>query len=93
MGFGSFYKRYGIDKKKQEGEAETVDLEKCKARVKELAGVIQEYDPVDVYNLDETSLFYDGWNANYYTINDTTIVEKSVCRKLHLSCAQVALAT
>ena len=61
--FRRFIKKYEIMLVRQVGDAATVNLDEHKARIKELSKILQEYNEHDVYNFDETSLFYNEWNS------------------------------
>ena len=54
-----FKKRYNIKKYKQSGEAGSADLSpETLARIEELQIVCKEFAPKDIYNADETGLFW-----------------------------------
>ena len=64
-----FKDRNGIRKRKQYGEAASVNTEGAEDRMIELWEIVAPYPPKDVYNMDETGLF---WKATL----DTTLATK-----------------
>ena len=65
-----FKSRNNIHKRKQHGEAASVNMEGAEDRMLELRAIVAPYPPNDVYNMDETGLF---WKA----IPDTTLATKA----------------
>jgi len=65
-----FKSRNGIRKRKQYGEAASVNIEGAKDRIIELRAIVAPYPLKDIYNMDKTGLF---WKA----ILDTTLATKS----------------
>ena len=65
-----FKSRSNIHKRKQHGEAASVNMEGAKDRMIELQAIIAPYPPKDVFNMDETGLF---WKA----IPDTTLATEA----------------
>ena len=65
-----FKSRNGIRKRKQHGEAASVNMEGAEDRMLELRAIVAPYPPNDVYNMDETGLF---WKA----ILDTTLATEA----------------
>ena len=53
-----FKTRRGIKRKLYEGEADSADMTKVEAGRSELQRVLKGYHPDDIFNLDETGLFY-----------------------------------
>ena len=53
---------------KQVGDAPTVDLSKHEKEIVELQKIVAMYELQDVYNLDETGLYYNGFEKYFYTI-------------------------
>ena len=64
-----FKSRNGIRKRKQYGEAASVNIEGAEDRIIELRAIVTSYPLKDVYNIDETGLF---WKATL----DTTLATK-----------------
>ena len=60
-----FKSRNGIRKRKQHGEAVLVNMEGAEDRMIELCAIVVPYPLKDVYNMDETGLF---WKATLDTI-------------------------
>jgi hypothetical protein len=81
-----FKRRHQIKKYRRSGEAGEVDIEVSHERHEhsgELCDIIKSYSPKDLYNMDETGLF---WKA----LPDTTLVERQAGRKkdnAHISLA------
>jgi DDE superfamily endonuclease/Tc5 transposase DNA-binding domain len=65
-----FKSRNGIRKRKQHGEAASVNMEGAEDRMIELRAIVAPYPSKDVYNMDETGLF---WKAT----PDTTLATES----------------
>ena len=61
----------GIHKKKQHSEAALADMEGAEDHMVELQEIVKPYPLKDVYNIDETGLF---WKA----IPDTTLATKAL---------------
>lgn len=53
-----FKSRRGIKRKLYEGEADSADMTAVQTGREDLQRVLQDYDPEDIFNLDETGLFY-----------------------------------
>lgn len=53
-----FKSRRGIKRKLYEGEADSADMTAVQSGRQDLQRVLQDYDPEDIFNLDETGLFY-----------------------------------
>jgi hypothetical protein len=53
-----FYARYNIKCKELEGEAGSVDESTIQEWFSKVSNMIEDYEDKDVYNLDETGLFY-----------------------------------
>lgn len=53
-----FKSRRGIKRKLYEGEADSADMTAVQSGRQDLQRVLRDYDPEDIYNLDETGLFY-----------------------------------
>jgi hypothetical protein len=54
----NFKERYGIKKRVKHGEAASVDVEKAAKEMLEIAKVTETYRPCDIYNCDETGVFW-----------------------------------
>ena len=65
-----FKSRNNIRKRKQHGEAASVNMEGAEDRMIELRAIVAPYPPKDVFNMDETGLF---WKA----IPDTILATKA----------------
>ena len=65
-----FKSHNNIRKRKQHGEAALVNTEGAEDRMIELQEIVAPYPPKDVYNMDETGLF---WRAT----PDTTLATKA----------------
>ena len=83
--FFRFKKRNALKRKKQVGDAPTVNLNEHAERIIELRGIIAQYLPEHVFNFDETSLYYNGWNTHYYTIDDMDVAKKKCKNKVTLA--------
>jgi hypothetical protein len=66
-----FKSRNGIYKRKQYSEAALANMDKAEDRMVELQVIIKPYSLKDVYNMDETGLF---WKA----ILDTILATKAL---------------
>jgi hypothetical protein len=53
-----FKKRAGLSSRVTHGEAASAPLDTLPAARAQLQGILAQYDPADVYNADETALFY-----------------------------------
>ncbi len=54
-------KRFGINCRQQHGEKDSADVEGAKKWLEEkLPDLLQEYSPEDIFNADETGLYYRG---------------------------------
>lgn len=53
-----FKERYGIKKQIRHGEAGSVDKETIEAQLEELRIVLDSYDNEDIYNMDESALYW-----------------------------------
>lgn len=53
-----FKSRRGIKRKLYEGEADSADMTAVQSGRQDLQRVLRDYDTEDIYNLDETGLFY-----------------------------------
>ncbi|XP_062578214.1 tigger transposable element-derived protein 6-like [Saccostrea cucullata] len=53
-----FKGRRGIKRKLYQGEADSADMTAVQTGREDLQHVLQDYDPEDIFNLDETGLFY-----------------------------------
>jgi hypothetical protein len=53
-----FKARHGIKSYQLHEEAGSVNLEEIRQQQEELQNLLEEYDPRDVFNMDETGLFY-----------------------------------
>lgn len=53
-----FKSRRGIKRKLYEGEADSAVMTAVQSGRQDIQCVLREYDPEDIYNLDETGLFY-----------------------------------
>ncbi|XP_051162414.1 tigger transposable element-derived protein 4-like [Leptopilina boulardi] len=56
--FQGFKRRHDIVFKKLSGESKSVDVSVCNQWTKDLPNLLREYDPEDIYNADETGLFF-----------------------------------
>lgn len=54
----SFKKRHGIDQKQRFGESGDVDMELVESARPGIREILDQYSLSDIYNMDETSLFY-----------------------------------
>ena len=54
----NFKRRHGIKQRKMHGEAGSVDTSNLDSERKILADIIEEYEPRDVFNMDETGLLF-----------------------------------
>ena len=50
--------RFDISSKNLNGEGSLIDPQFVTSELKKLNSILATYDPRDVYNLDETALFY-----------------------------------
>jgi predicted DNA-binding protein YlxM (UPF0122 family) len=67
-----FRKRHGIQYRTICGESAAVDLTTVNEWKKRLSTIIDKYDPNDIYNADETGLFYKALpNRSLVTAKDT----------------------
>ena len=53
-----FKSRRGMKRKLYKGEADSADMTAVQTGREDLQRVLQDYDPEDIFNLDETGLFY-----------------------------------
>ncbi|XP_043469542.1 tigger transposable element-derived protein 4-like [Leptopilina heterotoma] len=56
--FEGFKRRHDIVFKTLSGESKSVDVRVCNQWTKDLPNLLTEYDPEDIYNADETGLFF-----------------------------------
>jgi hypothetical protein len=56
-----FKKRHGISSYVRHGQSADVDLAGVERAVSELPAIINEYEPKDVFNFNETGLYYRTW--------------------------------
>jgi hypothetical protein len=54
-----FKDRHGLVYKKLAGESAAVDSESTEARLERLPSLLEGYEQRDIYNADETGLFYN----------------------------------
>jgi hypothetical protein len=55
---GRFKYRHGIKQYKQSGEVGSVSIEKAQPRLEEIQALVDQYATRDIYNADETGLFW-----------------------------------
>jgi hypothetical protein len=53
-----FKRRHGLTQHKKHGEAAEMNVEVLEGSRQRLCDIVKEYDPKDVYNMDESALFY-----------------------------------
>ena len=67
----SFQMRHGFSKFRIHGESGDAEMDNIEDQLNQLKSRIQQYDPNDVYNMDETALFYN-------LAPDTTIAKEQI---------------
>ncbi|KAE8965955.1 hypothetical protein PR001_g28561, partial [Phytophthora rubi] len=55
-----FQRRHGIRSRRAHGEIDSVDLVAARAEAERLRKVLADYNPSDVFNMDEAALFYQS---------------------------------
>lgn len=66
-------KRFNINFRKQHGEKQSADTEAAKIWLKnDLPALLQQYSPKDIFNADETGLFYRGLPNRTFVANGET---------------------
>ncbi|GFX98321.1 tigger transposable element-derived protein 6 [Trichonephila clavipes] len=63
----NFKKRNGIVFKKMCGESSSVDINVCSKRQNSLSDLLKEYEPRNIFNTDETGLFFKCLPENTFT--------------------------
>ena len=72
--FRGFQKRFNIKRINFHGEAGSANLETVDNWLSTLKGILEDFSPDDVYNIDETGLFYQQQRS----IKDVVILVESI---------------
>jgi len=72
--------RYGIHWRRSYGEDGLVDLESIKEDIQSLRSLIRSYSYTDVYNMDETSFFYNNVLRGSLCINEAPSLKQDKSR-------------
>ncbi|CAG8626907.1 984_t:CDS:2, partial [Paraglomus occultum] len=70
-----FKKRHGLKQIKKHGEAASADTVAILKTIPELKEILKSYDLKDIFNMDETGLFYRYYIDNYLDYPEETITE------------------
>ena len=86
----NFFQRYGIKSFRTSGERKSADREAAQSAIPELHETLKNYEPCEIYNMDETGLMYNAQVRRVYapdprlhgTVEDVTAGSKEDKRRL-----------
>ena len=62
----NFFQRYGIKSFRTSGEKKSADREAAQSAIPELHETLKNYEPCEIYNMDETGLMYNSQVRRIY---------------------------
>ncbi|KAE8990450.1 hypothetical protein PF011_g18352 [Phytophthora fragariae] len=82
-------RRYGIRWRRSYGEDGMVDLASVEGEIQKLRSLIRSYSYTDVYNMDETSCFYNNVPRGSLCINEAPSLKQDKSRLTLVVCTNV----
>ncbi|GFW95236.1 uncharacterized protein TNCV_314391 [Trichonephila clavipes] len=77
----NFKKRNGIVFKKMCGKSSSVDINVCSKWQNSLSDLIKEFEPRNIFNTDETRLFFKCLPEKTFTFKKKNAMENNIARR------------
>ncbi|KAG2778096.1 hypothetical protein PC129_g17752 [Phytophthora cactorum] len=84
-----FQERYGIKWKRPHGESGSVDLQAAATEMQRLRNLIGSYPYANVFNMDETGLFYNAVPRGSLWVNESPSLKQDKARITLAVCTNV----